>query len=163
MAEAKNYTQAGFDALQKELDYLRDVRRVEVKEEVAKARSYGDLSENSEYDEAKNEEAKIESRIHELEEMIAVAHVIDESEIDHTRVSVGSIVEVKNIETQKAKTYHIVGSYEADPVAGKISDHSAIGAGLLGTQAGDKVSVELPNGKTARLEVLNVRRAGAGD
>jgi predicted dehydrogenase len=73
MAEAKNYTQAGFDALQKELDYLRDVRRVEVKEEVAKARSYGDLSENSEYDEAKNEEAKIESRIHELEEMIAVS------------------------------------------------------------------------------------------
>ncbi len=159
MAEAKNYTQAGFDALQKELSYLKNVRRNEIKEEVAKARSYGDLSENSEYDEAKNEEAKVEMRIHELEEMIAVAHVIDESEIDHTRVSVGSIVEVENVDTKVKKTYHIVGSYEADPVAGKISDQSAIGAGLVGSQAGEKVSVELPNGKLLTLAVLNVRRA----
>ncbi len=161
MAEAKNYTQAGYDALLKELNELKNVRRNEIKEEVAKARSYGDLSENSEYDEAKNEEAKIEMRIHELEEMLAVAHVIDESEIDHTRVSVGSVVEVENIETKAKKTYHIVGSYEADPLAGKISDQSAIGAGLLGTQAGEKVSIELPNGKIISLTVKNVRRAGA--
>ncbi len=161
MAEAKNYTQAGYDALLKELNELKNVRRNEIKEEVAKARSYGDLSENSEYDEAKNEEAKIEMRIHELEEMIAVAHVIDESEIDHTRVSVGSIVEVENTETKVKKTYHIVGSYEADPLAGKISDQSAIGAGLLGTQSGEKVSIELPNGKIISLVVKNVRRAGA--
>jgi transcription elongation factor GreA len=161
MAEAKNYTQAGFDALQKELSYLKNVRRVEIKEEVAKARSYGDLSENSEYDEAKNEEAKIEMRIHELEEMIAVAHVIDESEIDHSRVSVGSLVDVENVDTKVKKTYHIVGSYETDPAAGKISDQSAIGAALLGLQDGEKVSVELPNGKVITLLVLSVRRAGA--
>ncbi|MCQ2385507.1 MAG: transcription elongation factor GreA, partial [Clostridia bacterium] len=112
MAEPKNYTQAGFNALQDELNFLKNVRRPAIKEEVAKARSYGDLSENSEYDEAKNEEAKIEMRIAELEEMIKVAHVIDESEIDHTKVSVGSVVDVKNEDTAVKKTYHIVGSYE---------------------------------------------------
>lgn len=161
MAEMKNYTQAGYDALQKELNFLKNVRRVEIKEEVAKARSYGDLSENSEYDEAKNEEAKVEMRIHELEEMISLAHVIDESEIDHTKVSVGSVVGVKNLDTNAKKTYHIVGSYETDPLAGKISDQSAIGMGILGTSAGEKVEIELPNGKTLRLEVLDVRRANA--
>lgn len=160
MAEMKNYTQAGYDALQKELNFLKNVRREEIKNEVAKARSYGDLSENSEYDEAKNEEAKVEMRIHELEEMISLAHVIDESEIDHTKVSVGSVVEVKNLDTNAKKTYHIVGSYETDPLAGKISDQSAIGMGILGTSAGEKVEIDLPNGKTIRLEILDVRRAG---
>ena len=159
MAEIKNYTQAGYDALQKELNFLKNVRRVEIKEEVAKARSYGDLSENSEYDEAKNEEAKIEMRIHELEEMISVARVIDETEIDHTKVSVGSIVEVENIETKVKKTYHIVGSYETDPLAGKISDQSAIGGGLMGTSVGEEVAIDLPNGKTLRLVIRDVRRA----
>ena len=158
MAELKNYTQAGYDALQKELNYLKNVRRVEIKEEVAKARSYGDLSENSEYDEAKNEEAKVEMRIHELEEMISVARVIDEAEIDHTKVSVGSIVVVENVETQAKKTYHIVGSYEADPFAGKISDQSPIGAALVGTRAGETVEAELPNGAVAHIEIRDVRR-----
>ena len=96
MAEIKNYTQAGYDALVKELNFLKNERRVEIKEEVAKARSYGDLSENSEYDEAKNEEAKVEMRILELEEMLSVARVIDEAEIDHIKVSVGSIVAIKD-------------------------------------------------------------------
>ena len=161
MAELKNYTQAGYDALQKELNFLKNVRRVEIKEEVAKARSYGDLSENSEYDEAKNEEAKVEMRIHELEEMISVARVIDEAEIDHTKVSVGSVVEVENVDTKVKKTYHIVGSYETDPVAGKISDQSAIGGAIMGTSVGEKVDVELPNGKTLHLLICDVRRENA--
>ena len=161
MAELKNYTQAGYDALQKELNFLKNVRRVEIKEEVAKARSYGDLSENSEYDEAKNEEAKVEMRIHELEEMISVARVIDEAEIDHSKVSVGSIVEVENVDTKVKKTYHIVGSYETDPVAGKISDKSAIGGAIMGTSVGEKVDVELPNGKTLHLVICDVRRENA--
>ena len=161
MAELKNYTQAGYDALQKELNFLKNVRRVEIKEEVAKARSYGDLSENSEYDEAKNEEAKVEMRIHELEEMLSVARVIDEAEIDHTKVSVGSIVEVENVDTKVKKTYHIVGSYETDPVAGKISDQSAIGGAIMGTSIGEKVDVELPNGKTLHLLICDVRRENA--
>ena len=159
MAEVKIYTQAGYDALVEELNYLKNVRRVEIKAEVAKARSYGDLSENSEYDEAKNEEAKIEMRIHELEEMLSVARVQDESEVDHTKVSVGSIVEVENVETKVKKTYHIVGSYETDPLAGKISDQSAIGGALMGASKGEKIDVELPNGKILHLVVLDVRRA----
>ncbi len=158
MAEMKTYTPAGFKALQDELADLK-VHFIEVKEEIAKARSYGDLSENSEYDEAKNEEAKINLRILELEDMIANAHVIDESEIDHTKVSVGSLVDVKNLTTGAVKNYHIVGSYETDPLVGKISDQSAIGMALLGTSKGETVSVELPNGNTIRLEVLDVRRA----
>ena len=159
MAETKNYTQAGYDLLLKELEDTK--RRMNAtKEDIAKARSFGDLSENSEYDEAKNREAQLAQRIHELEDMIAAAHVIDESEIDHTRVSVGSVVDVENLDTKAKKTYHIVGSYETDPTAGKISDQSAIGASLLGMQEGEKVSVELPNGKMLTLKVLGVRRAG---
>ena len=92
--------------------------------------------------------------------MIAVAHVINESEIDHSKVSVGSVVDVENQETKAKKTYHIVGSYETDPAAGKISDQSAIGAALLGMQEGENVSVELPNGKILKLSILGVRRAG---
>ncbi|MBQ8907330.1 MAG: transcription elongation factor GreA [Clostridia bacterium] len=158
MAEMKTYTPAGYKALQDELADLK-LRFIEVKEEIAKARSYGDLSENSEYDEAKNEEAKINLRILELEDMIANAHVIDESEIDHTKVSVGSLVDVKNTDTGAEKHYHIVGSYETDPLAGKISDQSAIGMALLGASKGEKITVELPNGKIAHFEVLDVRRA----
>ena len=160
MAESKTYTQAGFDALQNELERLKK-RMIEIKEEVAQARSYGDLSENSEYDEAKREEGKVADQIRELEEMISLAHVIDESEIDHSKVSVGSIVEIEDTVTGAKKTYHIVGSYETDPVAGKISDQSAIGAALLGSQEGEEVSAELPNGKTLSLKVLSVRRASA--
>jgi len=159
MAELKNYTQAGYDALQKELNFLKNVRRVEIKEEVAKARSYGDLSENSEYDEAKNEEAKVEMRIHELEEMLLVARVIDEAEIDHTKVSVGSIVEVENTETKAIKTYHIVGSYETDPVAGKISDQSPVGKALIGHRAGDVITgVVEASGYNFTYRILEVGR-----
>ena len=152
-------TSEGFKKLQEELEYLKTEGRDQAAEKIRIARGFGDLSENSEYDEAKNEEAKVEMRIHELEEMISLAHVIDESEIDHTKVSVGSIVDVKNLDTAAKKTYHIVGSYETDPLAGKISDQSAIGMGILGTSAGEKVEIELPNGKTLRLEILDVRRA----
>ena len=156
--KTKNYTPAGFKALQDELEKLL-AKMEEVKADIAQARSYGDLSENSEYDEAKNEEAKVEMRIHELEEMISVARVIDEAEIDHTKVSVGSIVEVENVDTKVKKTYHIVGSYETDPVAGKISDQSAIGGAIMCTSVGEKVDVELPNGKTLHLVICDVRRA----
>ena len=154
-----NYTAKGFKALTDELDYLRNVRREEVKADIAKARSYGDLSENSEYDEAKNEQAKLAARAFELEELIKNAHVVDDSEIDSSVVSVGSIVEVHNRERAKDITYHIVGSYETDPANGKISDQSPIGLALLGARAGDEIGVELPNGNTVHLHILRVKRA----
>ena len=141
MSETKTYTPQGFKALQDELEYLETVRVEENKKEISTARSFGDLSENSEYDEAKAEQGKIHARIAELKEMIAHAKVIDESQIDETKVSVGSIVTVFNKTRNMEMTYHIVGSYETDPKSGKISDSSPIGAALLGAREGDEVTV----------------------
>jgi transcription elongation factor GreA len=141
MAEIKTYTPQGFKALQDELDYLETVRVEENKKEISTARSFGDLSENSEYDEAKAEQGKIHARIAELREMIANAKVIDESQIDESKVSVGSIVKVFNKTRNMETTYRIVGSYETDPKSGKISDSSPIGIALLGTKEGDEVVV----------------------
>ncbi len=141
MSETKTYTPQGFKALQDELDYLETVRVEENKKEISTARSFGDLSENSEYDEAKAEQGKIHARIAELREMIANAKVIDESQIDESKVSVGSIVKIFNKTRNMDTTYHIVGSYETDPKNGKISDSSPIGAALLGARAGDEVVV----------------------
>ena len=152
MAETKTYTPQGFKALQDELDYLETVRVEENKKEISTARSFGDLSENSEYDEAKAEQGKIHARIAELREMIAHAKVIDESQIDESKVSVGSIVTVFNKTRNMEITYHIVGSYETDPKSGKISDSSPIGIALLGAREGDEVVVT-----GAREQVLTVK------
>jgi len=153
MAETKTYTPQGFKALQDELDYLETVRVQENKKEISTARSFGDLSENSEYDEAKAEQGKIHARIAELREMIAHAKVIDESQIDESKVSVGSIVTVFNKTRNMEVTYHIVGSYETDPRIGKISDSSPIGIALLGAKEGDEVVVT-----GAREQVITVKK-----
>ena len=155
--EQKFYTPQGFKALQDELDYLINVRVEENKKEISKARAYGDLSENSEYDAAKQEQAIIHARIDELREMIASAKVIDESQIDETKVSVGSIVVLFNVERNKEFTYHIVGSYETDPENGKISDSSPIGMALLGAKEGDEVIVE--GARIQHLQIKSVSRA----
>ena len=157
MAETKTYTPQGFKALQDELDYLVTVKVEENKKEISTARSFGDLSENSEYDEAKAEQGKIHARIAELKEMIANAKVIDESQIDESVVSVGSLVKVFNKTRGMEVTYHIVGSYETDPKNGKISDSSPIGIALLGARAGDEVVVAGAREQT--LEVKQVSRA----
>ena len=157
MAEIKTYTPQGFKALQDELDYLVNVKVEENKKDISTARAFGDLSENSEYDEAKAEQGKIHSRIAELREMIAHAKVIDESQIDESVVSVGSIVTLYNVERAKEFTYHIVGSYETDPASGKISDSSPIGAALLGAKAGDEVVVE--GARVQHLQIKTVSRA----
>ena len=157
MSEIKTYTQAGFKALQDELDYLVNVRVEENKKEISTARAFGDLSENSEYDEAKQEQGKIHARIDELREMIANAKVIDESQIDESKISVGSIVVLYNVERAKEITYHIVGSYETDPANGKISDSSPIGMALLGSRAGDEVLVS--GAREQHLRINKVYRA----
>ena len=157
MPETKTYTPQGFKALQDELDYLVTVKVEENKKEISTARSFGDLSENSEYDEAKAEQGKIHARIAELKEMIANAKVIDESQIDESVVSVGSLVKVFNKTRNIEVTYHIVGSYETDPKNGKISDSSPIGIALLGARAGDEVVVAGAREQT--LEVKSVSRA----
>ncbi|MBR7116108.1 MAG: transcription elongation factor GreA [Clostridia bacterium] len=155
--EQKLYTPEGFKALQDELDEIVNVKIEENKKEISKARAYGDLSENSEYDAAKQEQAILHARADELREMIANAKVIDESQIDHSRISVGSIVVLYNVERGAEFKYHIVGSYETDPANGKISDSSPIGAALLGSREGDTVVVE--GARVQHLEIRKVTRA----
>ena len=157
MAETKTYTPQGYKALLDELDYLVNVKVEENKKDISTARAFGDLSENSEYDEAKQEQGRIHARIEELREIIANAKVIDESQIDESKVSVGSIVEVYNETRGRDFTYHIVGSYETDPANGKISDSSPIGMALLGSGAGDEVVVE--GARVQHLQIKSVSRA----
>lgn len=157
MAEMKNYTKEEYEELLKELELYKE-KREQNKKDISTARSFGDLSENSEYDEAKTEQGKIAVRIAELEDMINHAHLMDESEIDENVVNVGSTVEVRRVETGKTATYQLVGSFGADPVNGKISDESPIGAALKGSRIGATVEVVTPNGSVFHLEVVNITR-----
>ena len=151
------YTKEGYQALVDELEYLKGTKRQQVKEDIATARSFGDLSENSEYDEARNEQAKVESRITELEELILNAVIVDESKIDTSIVNMGSTVTVYDIEFDETEEYSIVGSNEVDAFANKISDMSPMGKALIGKKAGDEVTVEAPGG-AIRLRIVEVRR-----
>lgn len=150
-------TYAGLRAIEEELETLKTVKRKEVAEKIKVARGYGDLSENSEYDEAKNEQGFVESRIAELEKMLKHARVIDESELSTDTVSVGSHVVIRD-EDGDTDEYDIVGSTEADPVNGKISDESPVGAALIGHSAGNKVEITLPSGAIVTYEVVEIGR-----
>ena len=153
------YTQEGFKALKDELDYLKNVKREEVKKDLSTARSFGDLSENSEYDEARNEQAKTEARIKELEELVANAQIVDESKIDNDIVSLGSEVTVYDVEEDEEIVYNIVGSNEVNPVERKISDQSPIGRALMGQRAGASITVELPSGDAIHMDIKAVSRS----
>lgn len=150
-------TYQGLRALEEELEQLKTVRRKEVSEKIKVARSFGDLSENSEYDEAKNEQAFVESRIVELEKMLKNVRVMDEDEITTDKISVGSHIRIKD-EDGEEEEYDIVGSTEADPFNNKISDASPIGGGLIGHKVGDEVSVTLPNGSQVAYTVLEISK-----
>ena len=148
-------TSEGLKKLEEERDFLRSVRRKEIAEKIKVALSYGDLSENSEYDDAKNEQAILEARIAEIEATLKNAKVIDESEISLEHVHVGSNVRVKDLELDEELVFHIVGSNEVDPENGKISDESPIGKALIGKGAGDAVEVEPPIG-SVKYKVLEI-------
>ena len=146
MAEQKTiYTKEGFQKLIDELDYLKSVRRAEVKEMLKEARAFGDLSENSEYDEARDQQAKCEARIAELEYLIKNGVVMSEEEANKNIVSIGSTVTIQYKDGREA-TYFLVGSNEVDPLAKKISDLSPIGMALIGKTKGDKVTISAPSG-----------------
>lgn len=151
------FTQQGYNEMIAELDYLKNVRRAEVVHEIEVARSFGDLSENSEYDEARTEQAKVEARIKELEEKVNNAIIIDESKIDMSVISVGSTVKGYNVTDDEEFEYSLVGSNEADPMNGRISDLAPVGKALIGKRAGDTVTVETPGGEL-KLEVKEVSR-----
>lgn len=151
-------THAGLAALEAELEDLKTVKRKEVAEKIKVARGFGDLSENSEYDEAKNEQGFIESRIAQLEAMLKRVRVLDEDEISADTIMMGSVVKVQD-EEGVVEEYTITGSTEADPLHGKLSDESPVGAALLGKHAGDVADITLPNGATIQYRVLQVGRS----
>ena len=145
----------GVKKLEEELEYLKTVKRKEITEKIKVALGYGDLSENSEYDEAKNDQAFTEGRILQLENMLKNAVVVDESELPNDVVSVGTIVKVKDYDFDEEVEYSIVGSAEADPMNFKISNESPVGSALVGKKVGDIVAV--PDGVN-KFEVLGIRR-----
>jgi transcription elongation factor GreA len=150
-------TYEGIKKLEDELEYLKTVKRKEITEKIKVALSFGDLSENSEYDDAKNEQAFVEGRIVQLENMLRNASVIDDSEIPTDIVSVGSIVTVKDYDFDEEVDYIIVGSAEADPLNNKISNESPVGSGLVGKKVGDIVVIQIPDG-VSKYEILGIRR-----
>ena len=141
---------------EKELEYLKTIKRKEIAETIKEARSHGDLSENSEYDEAKNTQAMIESRIAEIEKMLQSAKVIDEDELTTDKVGIGCVVKVKDIDEGDVETYSIVSSSESDAMAGKISDESPVGSALMEHKVGDVCEVTVPSGITLRYKVMDI-------
>lgn len=150
-------TDAGLKNLVDELEELKTIKRKEVADKIKVALSFGDLSENSEYDEAKNEQAIVEARIAQLEAMLKNARVLDEKELTTDTVSVGSKVKVLDIEFDEEDEYYLVGSTESDPTANKISDESPIGKALLGHKVGETVEAQAPMG-VIKFKILNIAK-----
>lgn len=158
MAEKPVYlTYEGLKERERELEYLKTEKRKEVSEKIKVALGFGDLSENAEYDEAKNEQADVELKIVKLEKMLKNAKIIDEDEISTDVVSVGIKVKVLDIDMEEEETYSLVGSEEADPMNNKISDESPVGRALIGAKAGDVVTVNAPNGDF-ELKILEISK-----
>ena len=157
MAQEYKLSPERLKELQDELNYLKTVREKEVAELIKEARSFGDLSENSEYDEAKNEQGKLYSRIAQVEEILANYVVIEEEETDGEYIRLGSTVTVLDKEFNEEETYKIVGSQEADPMNGAISEDSPFGKALLGRNAGEDVTVDAPAGPV-EYKILKVER-----
>ena len=155
--KATTMSRDGFNKLQEELEYLVTVRRKEVADKLKEARSYGDLSENAEYDEAKNEQGMLEAQIADLEVIIANAIIVDDGSVSMNEVGVGSFVKLKDFELDDIVEYQVVGSTESDPDNNKISDESPVGMALKGAKVGSEVTVEAPDGEF-KYRVLEIKR-----
>ena len=158
MAEKETIlTQEGLHKLEEELEYLKSEKRREVAERIKVAIGFGDISENSEYEDAKNEQAFVEGRVLTLEKMLRNARIIKEEEVDVEKVSIGAKVEVLDIEFDEKVEYTIVGTAESDPTNGKISNESPVGRALLGKLKGSFVDVNVPEG-TIRFQILDIHK-----
>ena len=157
MAEEKTFpmTLEGKKKLEDELEEYRLKRRPEVIKRIKIARSYGDLSENSEYESAKDEQAMVESRIAQIENMLQYAEIIDNEDVDKDEVSMGQTITIQELPDEEPEEYQIVGESESDPFNGKISNESPMAKGLLGHKVGEVVEVEVPNG-TIKLKIVKV-------
>jgi len=149
-------TQEGLDKLKDELDLLSGEKRREVAERIKEAREFGDISENSEYDDAKNEQAMLEQRIAQLEEKLRSAQIIEAKDVSTDVVGVGSIVHVKDEKTGKSQKFTIVGSAEANPADAKLSNESPVGRALLGHKRSEVVSVPVPKGPARKLKITKI-------
>ena len=148
-------TEDGFNNIKKELEYLKTVKRHEVADRIKTAREFGDLSENAEYDEAKNEQGILEARINEMEVTLANATVVDDSQLSKDEINVGSVIKIKDIELDEISQIQIVGSTEADPDNGKISDESPVGLAVLRKKSGDFVEVQAPIG-IIKMQIVEI-------
>lgn len=159
MEKEYRMSQSRFKELSDELNYLKTTRSDEVAEQIKVARGFGDLSENSEYDEAKNDQAILEARIADLEEMLKRAVVLDESELNKETVNIGAtvVISFKKDGKKAERQFKIVGSNEANPREGKISDESAVGKALMGKKVGKSVEVETPAGVT-KYKIISITR-----
>jgi len=150
-------TYEGFKKLEEELDILKGPKRREIAERIKQSLSFGDISENSEYDDAKNEQAQIENKISEIENKLKNVKLIDEDEVSTKKVSIGSIVKLFDVKYNEEVEYHIVGSTEANPSKKKISNESPVGAGLIGKKKGSTVKVLVPDG-IAEFKILEISK-----
>ena len=150
-------SQDGLAKLEEKLNYLKVVKRKEIAEQIKLAKEYGDLSENAEYDEAKNEQARVEGEITQLETMLRTAVVVDDAELTSDAIGVGSIVKVEDAKTGRVMEYKMVGANEADPLAGRISNESPVGAALMGGREGQEVTFAVPDGMRT-LKILGIRK-----
>lgn len=157
MAEKKRLTEDGLEKLEKELELLKTVRRKEIAEKIKTALSFGDLSENSEYDEAKNEQAIVEAKITQLEQMLKEVEVVDTDELSTDHIGVGTKVRIFDMDMDAEEEYQIVGSAEADPMENKISDESPLGKALIGGKVGEEFNIEVPAG-FIKLKVLEISK-----
>ena len=159
MSRQSVITQEGLEKLKEEIESLSTVKRREVAERIKEAREFGDIAENAEYDDAKNEQALLEQRIAQLEERLRRSEVIDSKDIDTSEVSVGTIVHVKDQKSGDSQKFQIVGSAEADPTEQKLSNESPIGMALMGHKRNEVVSVEAPRGPKRKLKITKIEAA----
>jgi len=152
-------TPEGLEKLKEEIEHLSTTKRREVAERIKEARDFGDIAENAEYDDAKNEQAQVEGRILQLEERLRRSTVIDEKNVSTDEVQVGSVVHVKDQKSEKSQKFQIVGFTEADPSEHKLSNESPIGQALLGHKRNDIVVVEVPRGPKRKLKITKIEKA----
>jgi transcription elongation factor GreA len=152
-------TPEGYEALKQELDTLRTDRRREIADRIRTAREFGDIAENAEYDDAKNEQAMLEHKIAQLEERLARARLIDTDDVDTSVVSVGSVVRLRDVDAKETLEYHIVGSAEANPAEQKLSNESPVGKAILGRKKGETVEVTTPRGAVVKFKIMEIKAA----
>ena len=152
-------TPEGYEKLTQELDLLRTDRRREVADRIRVAREFGEIAENAEYDDAKNEQAMLEHKIAQLEERLAHARVIDTSDVDTSVVSVGTVVRLRDVDAKETIEYHIVGSAEANPAEQKLSNESPVGKAIIGRKKGETVEVTTPRGSVVKFKIMEIKAA----